>query len=197
MVSPRRVRGFAYGWLLFACGAVSCGFPMVSSAVTSAEMAVGSAALPAPPRPDTPEDWIGYPLPVLSGKALHGANLRTSEYAGEVVLLAFWASWCGRCDVQLAQVQELHTTYRGAGLAVVGVNLDDSMADAREFAAGAGVGFPVMHDITKRISRRFALLDLPTLVLVDRGGIVRQVYGRLDRKGRKALVEDIRQLLDE
>jgi hypothetical protein len=41
------------------------------------------------------------------------------------------------------------------------------------------------------------LLDLPTLVLVDRGGIVRQVYGRLDRKGRMALVEDIRQLLDE
>ena len=77
------------------------------------------------------------------------------------------------------------------------MNLDDSPAEASEFATGAGVGFPVMHDITKRISRRFALLDLPTLVLVDRGGTVRQVYGRLDRKGRKALVEDIRQLLDE
>ena len=101
----------------------------------------------------------------------------TSEYAGEVVLLAFWASWCGRCELQLLQVQELHTTYRGAGLAVVGVNLDDSPAEASEFATGAGVGFPVMHDITKRISRRFALLDLPTLVLVDRGGTVRQVYG--------------------
>lgn len=167
---------------------------MVASAAEAVE---ANAAVPAPPRPDTPEDWIGYPLPVLSGKALHGANLRTSEYAGEVVLLAFWASWCGRCELQLLQVQELHTTYRGAGLAVVGVNLDDSPAEASEFATGAGVGFPVMHDITKRISRRFALLDLPTLVLVDRGGTVRQVYGRLDRKGRKALVEDIRQLLDE
>jgi len=194
MASPRRLREWVFGWLLVVGGAVSCGLPAVTAAAEATAM---SAALPAPRRPDTPEDWIGYPLPVLSGKALHGANLRTSEYAGEVVLLAFWASWCGRCDVQLAQVQELHTTYRGAGLAVVGVNLDDSLAEAREFAAGAGVGFPVMHDITKRISRRFALLDLPTLVLVDRGGIVRQVYGRLDRKGRKALVEDIRQLLDE
>ena len=194
MASSRRLHELVFVWLLVAGGAVSCGFPGVTSA---AEAAVAGAALQAPTRAETPEDWIGYPLPVLSGKALHGANLRTSEYAGEVVLLAFWASWCGRCDVQLAQVQELHTTYRGAGLAVVGVNLDDALADAREFAAGAGVGFPVMHDITKRISRRFALLDLPTLVLVDRGGIVRQVYGRLDRKGRKALVEDIRQLLDE
>ena len=194
MASRSRRRGFAFGWLLVACGAVSCGVPMVASAAEAVE---ANAAVPAPPRPDTPEDWIGYPLPVLSGKALHGANLRTSEYAGEVVLLAFWASWCGRCELQLLQVQELHTTYRGAGLAVVGVNLDDSPAEASEFATGAGVGFPVMHDITKRISRRFALLDLPTLVLVDRGGTVRQVYGRLDRKGRKALVEDIRQLLDE
>ena len=194
MASRSRRRGFAFGWLLVACGAVSCGFPRVASAAEAVE---ANAAVPAPPRPGTPEDWIGYPLPVLSGKALHGANLRTSEYAGEVVLLAFWASWCGRCELQLLQVQELHTTYRGAGLAVVGVNLDDSPAEASEFATGAGVGFPVMHDITKRISRRFALLDLPTLVLVDRGGTVRQVYGRLDRKGRKALVEDIRQLLDE
>ena len=194
MASPRRHRGFAFGWLLVACGAISGAFPLVASA---AEAVVASAAIPAPPRPDTPEDWIGYPLPVLSGKALQGANLRTSEYAGEVVLLAFWASWCSRCELQLLQLQELHTTYRGAGLAVVGVNLDDSPAEASEFAAAAGVGFPVVHDITKRISRRFALLDLPTLVLVDRGGTVRQVYGRLDRKGRKALVEDIRQLLDE
>ncbi len=194
MASPRRHRGFAFGWLLVACGAISGGFPLVASA---AEAVVASAAIPAPPRPDTPEDWIGYPLPVLSGKALQGANLRTSEYAGEVVLLAFWASWCSRCELQLLQLQELHTTYRGAGLAVVGVNLDDSPAEASAFAAAAGVGFPVMHDITKRISRRFALLDLPTLVLVDRSGTVRQVYGRLDRKGRKALVEDIRQLLDE
>jgi peroxiredoxin len=194
MASPRRHRGFAFGWLLVACGAISGAFPLVASA---AEAVVASAAIPAPPRPDTPEDWIGYPLPVLSGKALQGANLRTSEYAGEVVLLAFWASWCSRCELQLLQLQELHTTYRGAGLAVVGVNLDDSPAEASAFAAAAGVGFPVMHDITKRISRRFALLDLPTLVLVDRSGTVRQVYGRLDRKGRKALVEDIRQLLDE
>ncbi len=194
MARPRHLRRLASGWLLAACGAVLCGFPLL---VAAADEPVASATPPALPRTNSPEDWIGYPLPVLSGKAFHGANLRTSEYAGEVVLLAFWASWCSRCEVQLTQVQELHTTYRGAGLAVVGVNLDDSLDDAREFAAEAGVGFPIMHDLTKRVSRRLALLDLPTLVLVDRGGIVRQVYGRLDRKGRKALVEDIRQLLDE
>jgi len=93
----------------------------------------------------------------------------------------------------------IHIDIRHAdyGNRMVGVNLDDSLDDAREFAAEAGVGFPIMHDLTKRVSRRLALLDLPTLVLVDRGGIVRQVYGRLDRKGRMALVEDIRQLLDE
>lgn len=146
---------------------------------------------------NSPEDWIGRPLPVLAGKALQGPNLRTSEYAGEVVLLAFWASWCSRCEAQLQQVQALHATYRGAGLTVLGVTLDESPAEAREFAAASAVGFPTLHDGTRSIGRRFALLDLPTLVLVDRGGVVRQVYGRLDRKGRSALVEDIRQLLDE
>ena len=161
--------------------------------------APAQAATPAsvPEQAQAPEDWIGFRLPVFSAHALQGSNLRTTEFSGDVLLLAFWASWCGRCEEQLAWVQGLDATYHRAGLVVLGVTLDDSPVEAREFAAAAGVCFPVMHDVTKTISRRFALLDLPTLMLVDRAGVVRQVYGRLDRKSRTALVEDIRQLLDE
>lgn len=192
MASSRlRLRGGWLSWLL----ALSVAFwlaPGNAGASTPASTPPG-----APRNAQTPADWIGYPLPVLAGKALQGPNLRTSEYSGEVMLLTFWATWCGRCEEQLGYLQTLHATYRSAGLVVLGVSLDDSAVAAREFAAEAGVGFPTLHDLTKRSSRQLALLDLPTLILVDRGGAVRQVYGRLDRKARKALVEDIRQLLDE
>ncbi len=198
-------RGSSAGWLaVLLAAATACWVPLGSAETppraagkTDAVASAPRGRLAGPAAANSPEDWIGYPLPVLSGKALQGSNLRTSEYAGEVVLLAFWASWCGRCEDQLQQAQVLHATYRGAGLVVLGVTLDDSATEAREFAAAAGAAFPSLHDLTKRIGRRFALMDLPTLVLVDRGGVVRQVYGRLDRKGRMALVEDIRQLLDE
>jgi peroxiredoxin len=185
--SPLRLRGGWVAWLF----ALSLAFWLVPGGATA------STPTTAPRNAQTPADWIGYPLPVLAGKALQGPNLRTSEYSGEVLLLAFWTTWCGRCEEQLGYLQTLHATYRSAGLVVLGVSLDDSAVAAREFAAEAGVGFPTLHDLTKRSSRQLALLDLPTLVLVDRGGAVRQVYGRLDRKARKALVEDIRQLLDE
>lgn len=166
------------------------------SAPTPAATPAATTAI-VPEHAETPADWIGFRLPVFSAHALQGPNLRTTEYSGEVLLLAFWTSWCGRCEEQLAWVQGLYATYHRAGLVVLGVTLDDSPAEAREFAAAARVGFPVMHDATKTISRRIALTDLPTLMLVDRAGVVRQVYGRLDRKSRAALVEDIRQLLDE
>ena len=180
--------------------AASCSVRWLAGLLVGVMAAVAppaGAAPEAPPAAESPADWIGFRLPVFSAHALQGPNLRTTEFAGDVVLLAFWASWCGRCEEQLTALQSLGTTYGRAGLVVLGVTLDDSTAEAREFAAASQVTFPVMHDATKTISRRFALMDLPTVMLVDRAGIVRQVYGRLDRKARATLVADIRQLLDE
>jgi peroxiredoxin len=128
---------------------------------------------------------------------LAGPNLRSSEFVGEVMLLGFWASWCSDCQAELEQLQSLHATYGGAGLVVLGISLDGSAAEGRDFAHSAGVAFPVLRDTTRRVSRRFALVELPTLVLVDRTGEVRQVYGRVTRRQHQALVTEIRHLLDE
>jgi thiol-disulfide isomerase/thioredoxin len=106
-------RGPSAGWLavLFAAATafwvplVSAETPSQASARPDPVASTPRARLAGPAAANSPEDWIGYPLPVLSGKALQGSNLRTSEYAGEVVLLAFWASWCGRCEEQLQQAQ--------------------------------------------------------------------------------------------
>ncbi|MFM7065561.1 MAG: TlpA disulfide reductase family protein [Gammaproteobacteria bacterium] len=158
---------------------------------------IASAAAGLPVRLEAPAEWIGHRLPVFSARSLDGPNLRTSEYAGDVVLLAFWGSGCARCAEPLAVVRALHATYRDAGLVTLGVAIDDSAAEARAYAAAQRLDFPHMLDNTRSIARRFALTELPTLMLVDRSGVVRQVYGRLDRKSRRVLVEDIRQLLDE
>ncbi len=154
-----------------------------------------AGALPA--LAETPADLIGRTMPAFQGKGLVGHNLRSEEYVGDVVLMGFWASWCSDCREQLERLQVLHSTYRGAGLVVIGVNLDDSAADGRDAARAAGIQFPVLFDSTKEVSKRFALSDLPTLVLVDRAGRVRYVHGRVRDRDEPDLMNEIRQLLDE
>jgi peroxiredoxin len=130
-------------------------------------------------------------------KALDGRNHRLSEYRGEVVAIVFWASWCGGCRPELVRLQELGGIYGDAGLQVLGVTVDELAEAARAVADSVGAGFPQLVDSTKSVSESYGLKSLPTTVLVDRSGVVRFRYGELDSRGQRAMLGDLRMLLDE
>jgi peroxiredoxin len=138
--------------------------------------------------------------PTAPDFALHsvaGGNHRLSEHRGEVVAILFWASWCGECRRELERFEQLRKTYAAAGFAVLSVNLDQDPALARSVAAAAGVGYPVLIDASKDVSKAYRADDLPLLVLVDRHGVVRARHDALDEREERGLLVTLRDLIDE
>jgi peroxiredoxin len=126
-----------------------------------------------------------------------GANYRLSEYRGEVVALVFWASWCGDCRRELERFERLRRTYGSVGLTVLGVNLDQEPAQATALAGAAGIGYPVLMDSGKDVSRSYHADDLPLIVLIDRHGEIRARHQALDERDERGLLVNLRDLIDE
>jgi peroxiredoxin len=139
---------------------------------------------------------LGRDAPDFALPAVAGANVRLSEYLGQPVILGFWSSSCSVCTRQLATLNRLYKTYRSAGLVVLGVSVDDDLRQAEQYARARGVTFPMLLDQSKGVGRSFAVSRLPTIVLIDRSGVVRYLHSD-DRANDGTYVNEIRALLDD
>jgi cytochrome c biogenesis protein CcmG/thiol:disulfide interchange protein DsbE len=129
--------------------------------------------------------------------SIAGSNYRLSEYRGEVVALVFWASWCGDCRRELERFERLRRTYGSVGFVVLGVNLDQEPDRATALAGAAGIGYPVLIDAAKDVSRSYRADDLPLIVLIDRHGAIRARHTALDERDERGLLVNLRDLIDE
>jgi len=130
-------------------------------------------------------------------KSTAGPNLRLSEYRGEVVMLAFWASWCGQCRSQLQSFDALYSSYADVGFEVLAVSLDSQMSQARDTAQALNLGFPVLFDAGGDVGELYDVDDLPLVVLVDRDGRVREIAEGAERANADRIAEELRALLRE
>ena len=135
--------------------------------------------------------------PDFALRSASGANHRLSEHRGEVVALVFWASWCGDCRRELERFERLRKTYAAVGLVVYGINLDKEAARAGVIADASGIGYPVLFDAAKKVSRSYRVDDLPLIVLIDRNGVVRARHDALDEREERGLMVSLRDLIDE
>jgi len=129
----------------------------------------------------------GQPAPDFALKNTAGKNVRLSESRGDVVLLSFWAGWCGRCSDQLAQLDKLQKAYAAQGVRVVAVNIDRDIQPVRD--AASRLNLLILHDSDQSVARQYELSDLPMTVLVDAHGKVRYVHQKY-RGGDAALYEE-------
>jgi peroxiredoxin len=140
---------------------------------------------------------VGSPAPDFTLRSVDGPNLRLGEQRGQVVLVNFWATWCGPCREEIPQLNRLYDKYRGAGLVMLGVNVDEDPAKAAAVAAKLGVRFPVLLDSDKQVSGRYELSAMPSTVLIDRDGKVRFLHKGF-REGYTQLYEQqIRDLIKD
>ena len=130
-------------------------------------------------------DILDSPAPDFTLKALDGSNIKLSEQAGNVVLVNFWASWCGPCRKEMPLLNELHEKYSPLGFTVLGVNVEQDTAQARRFIEDNPVKFPVLLDTSNDVSRDYEVVAMPTTAIIDRHGIVRYLH-----KGYKEGDED-------
>ena len=128
--------------------------------------ATSQAAMPA----------IGNMAPNFTLKSSAGRNVKLSEHRGEVIMINFWATWCGPCRQEMPLLNRIHEQYRKAGFTLLGVNIDDRPEVAQSMAKKLGVTFPVLFDAGKRVSRLYDVNAMPSTVLIDRDGKVRYIH---------------------
>jgi peroxiredoxin len=135
--------------------------------------------------------------PDFTLRQVEGPNLRLAEQRGQVVLVNFWASWCGPCRVELPHLARLHDKYRSSGFLLLGVNIDEDPAAARALAGRLGLKFPVLLDTDKKVVGAYDLNAMPATVLIDRDGRVRQVHRGYREGAEHTYEQQIRELLKE
>ena len=137
------------------------------------------------------------PAPDFTLPTAAGPNLRLAEQEGKVVLVNFWASWCGPCRQEMPALEELHQRYSGLGFTVLGVNVEQDSAEARRYLDDVAVSFPVLLDRENTVSRTYQVSAMPSTVIVDRDGRVRYVHQGYT-PGDEALYQDmVRRLIRE
>jgi peroxiredoxin len=150
-----------------------------------------AAAVSAAPR------LKGTEAPDFVLRSLAGQNLRLSEYRGQIVMLTFWASWCGDCRAQLEQLGEMHARYQDAGVELLAVNLDQNRKQAADMIARLKASYPVLHDQAGDVGKLYDVSRMPVMVLIDRGGVVREVFEGFRRGNEQAYLERVQALLRE
>jgi len=156
--------------------------------VVLAMAAVGGAGAAVTPAAGAPD----FTLP-----SLDGPNLRLQEQRGRVVMINFWATWCGPCRVEMPHLARLYEKYRGSGFTVLAVNIDEDPHKAASLAKQLGMRFPVLLDTEKKVSRLYDLSTMPSSVLVDRDGRVRYITLGYRDGYEETYDKQIRELLRE
>ena len=135
--------------------------------------------------------------PDFTLKSLTGKNLKLSEMRGDVVLINFWASWCGPCRQEMPLLNALHKKYEPLGFTVLGVNVEENSDDARGFMKNFPVDFPVLLDHINKVSKQYDVVAMPTTVVVDRDGNMRFLHKGYKPGDEKAYRQMVKKLIRE
>lgn len=140
---------------------------------------------------------VGTAAPDFTLRTLSGSNMRLQEQRGQVVLVNFWATWCGPCRKEMPHLNRIADKYKSSGLVLMGVNVDDNVKNAADLSAKLGVNFPVLLDTDKKVSRLYDLNSMPSTMVIDRSGRVRYVHRGYQDGYEDMYDKQIRDLLKE
>ena len=119
---------------------------------------------------------VSGPAPNFTLKTMEGKNLKLSELRGNVVLLNFWASWCGPCREEMPLLNAIHNKYEPLGFTILGVNVEEQSDAAKDFIAQRPVDFPILLDSSNKVSKLYDVIAMPTTVVIDRDGNMRFLH---------------------
>jgi len=136
----------------------------------AASMLLSVCAYAAPTAPAAPT-----PAPDFTLKSATGENIRLAEMRGKVVMLNFWASWCGPCRQEMPLLDGIAKKYSKMGFVLLGVNVEQESTDAKKMLKELGVSFPILFDTDNKLSVMYKLEGMPTSVMIDKKGKIRYI----------------------
>ena len=125
---------------------------------------------------------LGELAPNFQLRDMNGHPVALSDLRGKVVLLNFWATWCGPCRVEMPAMEELYRAFSRKDFEILAVSTDaQGVAVTRPFQQENHLTFPILHDADYRVGLTYGARSLPMTFMVDRQGIVRhQIFGARD-----------------
>jgi len=114
--------------------------------------------------------------PNFTLKSRSGKNIKLSEFRGQVVMINFWASWCGPCRKEMPLLEKLYKKYKALGFVILGVNVDDKPKQAEALLKQIDINFPILFDTDKKISAKYKVTAMPSSFFVDRDGKLRSEH---------------------
>ena len=125
---------------------------------------------------------LGEPAPNFQLRDLNGRLVTLSDLRGKVVLLNFWATWCGPCRVEMPAMEQLYRMFQRKDFEILAVSTDaQGVAITRPFQQENHLTFPILHDADYRVGLTYGARSLPMTFMIDRQGVIRhQVFGARD-----------------
>jgi len=139
------------------------------------------------------------PAPDFSGKLITGESFNLSDARGEVIVLDFWASWCGPCREEMPLLASLQREYRDQGVRVLAINVDTEAESMNAFLRDLGIAlpFPILPDPKGSIPSLFDIKGMPTTVFIDRDGVIRFQHAGFRKSDENAYQEALVSLIHE
>ncbi len=137
------------------------------------------------------------PAPDFSLPARTGKNLSLDQFKGQVVMINFWASWCGPCRKEMPLLDDIYRRYGKMGFTLLGVNVEPDRGSALAWLKQTPVSFPILFDADSKVSKLYGVAGMPTTVFIDRKGNVRMIHESYNPGDENAYLNEIRSLVRE
>jgi thiol-disulfide isomerase/thioredoxin len=124
--------------------------------------------------------------PELSGTTLEGKQINLDDYEGKVVLLDFWATWCGPCIAEMPNVKKVYEDYHDKGFEIIGISLDRSVEPLKEYIAENNIAWANIYDADQEnsIADQFSITAIPSMFIVGKDGKIAAVNARGPELGK-------------
>jgi thiol-disulfide isomerase/thioredoxin len=117
------------------------------------------------------------------------------NYAGKVIYLDFWASWCAPCRTSFPLINKLHEKLKAQGFEVIAINLDEDKANAEQFLKEFPVSFTVLRDDKGKWADQFVVDSMPTSFIIDKQGVVKNIHNGFNSDDINELEQKVTALL--
>ena len=139
----------------------------------------------------------GAPAPSFTLASRGGQDVSLGQYKGQVVMLNFWASWCGPCRQEMPLLESIYHKYNKMGFTMIGVNVEPDSNAANDWLKATPVSFPILYDRDSKVSKLYDVAGMPSTVIIDRSGKLRVLHRGYKPGDENEYLDSIRTLIRE